>query len=657
MRASASYNLSLLMSAWALAACGGGEPTPSTEHAQVQAARPGELVEFVRKKLLQRQASGAPIESFGGVLAAAAAAGGDIASRAASNPLLQEAGVDEDNLIKADAALQHLYTLHPGVAAGESARLGTLRVWHRDATGSAVEQSVLGLDTPAGQGGIAQGLYHADASKRVVVLSKSWASTPLPGCQPPCELSLMPPVRIDNKIDVQVVDVANPAAPTLAQRINFDGLLLDSRVIGQTLYVVSVHAPRLAFEALPPTATDAQRAAALAALSAGDILPAARVNGAAMQPLLADTDCYLEPGNASSALEITTITAFDLGSPSVAGASRCFVGGSEALSMSPTHLTLATTRYAYDAGAARLSYPPQITTDVHRFALDGKGIRWSASGSVPGHLGWDAQRKSTRLSEFGGDLRVLSFTGESGWATAADATNAGAPPPSPATLTVLRQNGTTLERLATLPNAQRPAPIGKPGEQVYGVRFVGTRAFVVTFRQIDPLYLLDLSNPTDPRISGELTMLGFSSDLYLLANDLLLGIGRDADANGRIGGVKVALIDLADPTQPRLAASRVYGSTGSQSGLDHARQGASLVVQGNQARLALPLTLVGANFTFVDQGVQRIDVDAQARTLLDKPFLSGASSGAAMEPWNDRVLQTGSKLHYLTQGGVASLDW
>ena len=665
MRACAATHLSLLITACALAACGGGgsEPVVPTESAQqVKASQPGELVAFVKTKLQQRQAlrqaSGTVVDNFGGTLAAAAPAAPSAGGSASTdNPLLQEAGVDEDNLIKADAAQQQLFTLQPGGGQRDNTVLGTLRTWRRDASGNAVAQGALALAPQAQQSGIAQGLYHADTPKRVAVLSKSWILSPLPNCQPPCELSILPPVRIENQTELHVVDVANPAAPAVARRLAFDGLLMDSRVIGNTLYVVSVHAPRLSYEQLPPTATDAERAAALAALAARDILPSLRIDGGAAQPLLAETDCYLQPGNASTALEITTITTFDLASPTIARASRCFIGGSEALYMTAANLYLATTRYNYDASVARVSYPLQITTDIHKFALDASAMRYRASGEVPGHLGWDAKRKSFRLSEHGGDLRVLSFTGQTGWITEGDANNPSAPPPSPATLTVLREGAGKLDRIASLPNAQHPAPIGKPGEQIYGVRFAGPRAFAVTFRQIDPLYVLDLSNASDPRVAGELAMPGFSSDLFLLPNNLLLGVGRDADAAGRIGGIKVALLDVADAATPRLVDSRVYGSAGSASGLDYARQGASLVQRGPLAQLALPLALVGSNFQFLHQGLQRVEVDTQARTLADKPFVIGNASGTPDEPWNDRALQTGAKLHYLSRGQITSFDW
>ena len=87
-------------------------------------------------------------------------------------------------------------------------------------------------------------------------------------------------------------------------------------------------------------------------------------------------------------------------------------------------------------------------------------------------------------------------------------------------------------------------------ERIFAVRFMGDRAYMVTFKQIDPLYALDLSEPTKPRALGELKIPGFSSYLHPVGDNLLLGIGQEADAEGQVEGLQLSLFDTADPTKP-----------------------------------------------------------------------------------------------------------
>jgi uncharacterized secreted protein with C-terminal beta-propeller domain len=98
------------------------------------------------------------------------------------------------------------------------------------------------------------------------------------------------------------------------------------------------------------------------------------------------------------------------------------------------------------------------------------------------------------------------------------------------------------------------------GERIYAVRFVGPTGYVVTFRQTDPLYVVDLRDPAQPRVTGELKINGYSAYLHPAGNGRLIGVGQDADDSGRRTGMQVSLFDVADPTQPtRVARYTVPG--------------------------------------------------------------------------------------------------
>jgi hypothetical protein len=108
------------------------------------------------------------------------------------------------------------------------------------------------------------------------------------------------------------------------------------------------------------------------------------------------------------------------------------------------------------------------------------------------------------------------------------------------------------------------------GERIYAVRYIGDTAFVVTFRQVDPLYTVDLSNPRAPRVVGSLKVPGYSAYLHPLGDGLLLGVGQDADADGRPTGVKLSVFDVSDLRAPRrLSGAEVGARTYTDAEYDH----------------------------------------------------------------------------------------
>jgi len=165
-------------------------------------------------------------------------------------------------------------------------------------------------------------------------------------------------------------------------------------------------------------------------------------------------------------------------------------------------------------------------TSIHQFNLSANSAAYAASGSVAGDI-----RDQFSLSEYNGDLRVITTTGEQ-W----DDT-------SETFVRILRPEGQELVEIGQV------GDMGN-GEAVQSVRFVGDVGYVVTFRQVDPFYTLDLSDPTNPRVVGELKIPGFSSYLHPIGNGRVLGVGSAGDADGRITGSKVSIFDVSDPANP-----------------------------------------------------------------------------------------------------------
>jgi uncharacterized secreted protein with C-terminal beta-propeller domain len=200
-----------------------------------------------------------------------------------------------------------------------------------------------------------------------------------------------------------------------------------------------------------------------------------------------------------------------------------------------------------------VSVPEDLTTAIHRFDVsDPDRTVYRSSGEVPGFL-----LSQWAMSEDKGVLRIASTSQPSWWGP--NTAN-----PSESFVTVLDDKGS-----GALAKVGQVGGLGK-GEQIHAVRFIGDLGYVVTFRQTDPLYVIDLSDPAKPRVAGELKIRGYSAYLHPVGDGLLLGVGQDATEEGRRLGAQVSLFDVSDPANPRRLQAHPLGSDSStQTEWDH----------------------------------------------------------------------------------------
>jgi hypothetical protein len=170
-------------------------------------------------------------------------------------------------------------------------------------------------------------------------------------------------------------------------------------------------------------------------------------------------------------------------------------------------------------------------TEIYRFDTSQPGPpRYAAAGAVDGWL-----VNQYAMSEWEGHLRVAT-------------TSAGTPDqPSASTVYVLG------ERDGALVETGSVGGLGE-GERIYSVRFAGPVGYVVTFRQVDPLYTLDLRDPARPKVVGELKITGYSAYLHPVDDKTLIGVGQEATEEGRRLGTQVSVFDVGDPARPRRIA-------------------------------------------------------------------------------------------------------
>jgi hypothetical protein len=177
-----------------------------------------------------------------------------------------------------------------------------------------------------------------------------------------------------------------------------------------------------------------------------------------------------------------------------------------------------------------------------------------------------------------------------------------------------------------------------PKEDIRAVRFEGDQAFVVTFKKTDPLWVIDLSNPSQPRVTGELQIPGFSTYIHKLDDTHLLSIGYDAndhDSFAFFDGVLLQIFDIADPANPALVQRYKIGTRGTSS--DALTDHLAFNYFAPLKMLAVPMTICegGGDGTFGDTlaftGLMLFDIDAQTgivehgRVPYPKPSLDSAS--------------------------------
>ncbi|MBW6451748.1 MAG: beta-propeller domain-containing protein [DPANN group archaeon] len=209
-------------------------------------------------------------------------------------------------------------------------------------------------------------------------------------------------------------------------------------------------------------------------------------------------------------------------------------------------------------------------TVIHKISIAGGNIEYSATGNVSGRV-----LNQFSMDEYDNHFRIATTTGRV--TRAGDVTSANH-------IYVLDSN---LEQVGALEDLA-------PGESIYSARFMGEKGYLVTFQKIDPLFVIDLSQPTDPKVLGKLKIPGYSDYLHPYDENHLIGIGKVADPSdtGNFAwyqGVKIALFDVTDVSTPKEISSFVIGDRGTDSYAlqDHK----AFLFSRDKNLLSIPITL------------------------------------------------------------------
>lgn len=425
---------------------------------------------------------------------------------------VQEQGVDETDIVKTDG--QYLYTLvHHDKLVVSKPDSGGIR-------------HLASLQLP--QDGYYQGLLLAGS--RLLVTGSAW-------------------INQASVVRLVIVDLGDPGQPEIVRQLDSDGELLGARMTETTVRIVIDSGPlRFAWHypanGLKLDDTPDSKALNIGLVENSNIhnwLPQAIVTDPStgerqQRSLLACGDVYRP--DQPEGFRTVTVLSFDLsgGDFETLQATGLVANGSLVYA-SPENLYVATKRYEpvfffVDSGTA----PSAEETVIHKFSFQKHAQAYEASGQVPG---WVKNQRS--FSEYEGNLRVVS-------SQRLETPNPKQPDQflteSDNRLSVLRQQDNQLIQIGELTG------IG-PQEWIESIRFAGPLAYVVTFLRTDPLYVLDVLDPENPKLDGELQVPGYSAYLHPLGEDYLLGIGQDADNDGRSRGLQVSLFEVADPDHLR----------------------------------------------------------------------------------------------------------
>jgi len=468
------------------------------------------------------------------------AASGDAAASPTSptGNNVQEAGVDEPDVAKVVGGVVY------AVAQG---RLQVVRA------GAAPEPTA---SLPLGDQAYGGELLVQD--DRLLVVLPGWGDGPADSSWP---------TGTDGTTTLVLVDVTDPSAPAVLERLEVTGRYLSARSSDGAVRLVTASAPWLpGVPPVEPYGPEQERVAlrdnvaAAQGISLDAVLPQMVRTTAAGQVLSdgAAVDCqdvrHAGTPRGASTLLVTTL---DLTRGLAPQDTTAVTTDGDLVYASTDRLYVATSRWGtslpFDASE-------EVTTELHAFdTTSPTTTRYAGSGSVDGYvLGRWA------LSSYDGHLRVAT-TSSPPWG------GPGQDQASASQVVVLA------EQAAGLVEVGRVDGLGV-GERIFAVRYFGDLATVVTFRQTDPLYVLDLADPAAPRLLGELKVPGFSTYLHPFGEDRLLGVGMDADDQGQVTGFQVSLFDLSDRTRPvqldRLSLGQGHSPAGQDSrafGFDAAR--------------------------------------------------------------------------------------
>ncbi|MFH1224965.1 MAG: beta-propeller domain-containing protein [Candidatus Diapherotrites archaeon] len=402
---------------------------------------------------------------------------------------------------------------------------------------------------------------------------------------------IVPPYYMQSMASARIYDIKDRAAPKLEKEVEFQGSYLTSRMIGDSAYFVINSSPN--YWAMAMTGDE------------NNIIPVMAEDGAVKRVAEATEIGYIPPIPVNS---FVTIASLNMKSGKLQ--KETVAASAENVYSSQENIYLAATEWNYCDRPYPVPLSAEIAVDycmkrssentaVTKFALSEGEIKFEGCGSVPGHV-----LNQFSMDEYEGNFRIATTEGQV-WGTGERRSSNN--------LYVL---GADMKTVGTLEDLA-------PGEQIYSVRFMGKRAYMVTFKNTDPLFVIDVSEPTAPKVLGKLKIPGYSDYLHPMDETHIIGVGKEA-TESKYGdfawyqGMKIAVFDVSDVEHPVEMHKVVIGDRGTDSyALNDHR---AFLYDAEKELLVLPIQL--AEISAEERA--RAEKRAQDWPLYGEPVFQGA---------------------------------
>ncbi|MCW3982949.1 MAG: beta-propeller domain-containing protein [Candidatus Bathyarchaeota archaeon] len=455
-------------------------------------------------------------------------------SKGYSTTNIQVSGVDEADTVKTDGS--YIYTI--------SSKQNNY--YYYDTYNSGYSNTVYILDANPQNAKVvskismdnntqAAGLFlSTDGNKLVVIASKYQTYYGVLGIAEDSAPRIMPYYNSDVYTFIYVYDVSNKAAPALTRNLTMSGSYFNSRMIGDNVYAV-ISQPAVVYN---------------------DLVTLPAVYDDQVSYKASPTTIYYADMNDTS-YTFTSFYGIDIANDAATPTNMTvLMGGASTMYVSPRNIYITYPNWDNSAG----SY-----TAIYRVSINGLNLSLQAQGSVPGNL-----LNQYSMDEYNGYFRV--------------ATNWYGQDSQMNNIYVLNTDLAVTGKLEGL----------APNENLHAVRFMGDKCYLVTFQQIDPLFVIDLSQPTNPTVLGELKIPGYSDYLHPFDETHLIGVGKEAVAanEGNFAyyqGLKLALFDVGNVNNPVQLSYYGIGDRGTDS--EALYEPKAFLFDQNSGLLVIPVSL------------------------------------------------------------------